>query len=231
MSIVNAYGASAEKGIVCFDHPVEDTDESGTQSGEASSSGENSSEGSETAKKPEKNSVAVKINESHDSLYDLSTYSVYITDANHITISDDLDKSVIVTKLMTTSEEAYIDGVENSKGEKTLAVAIEEETENGVTEITWFTGASSYDGEGAEEIALYATIYSIMWEAEDYVSEVSNVASKLLNDPTLDLSAGAKLSISATLIVIIPAAIAVLGLVKYNKRKKITATSEASENN
>ena len=243
MSIVNAYGVSAEKGIVSLDREVTEaegteTEETGdsnnesavseetenTESTESTEDTENT-ENVETEETVDKHLVDVVINSSHDAIYSLEGYSASVLNGNHINISDDLGKSVIVTKLMTTAAEAYIDGIENSSGEKTLAVAIEEETANGVTEIAWFTGADSYEGEETGMVNVYAAAYAVLWSAEDYVSQVRNVEQKLLNDPVVEFTSGAKLSLSVIFIGIIPLAVLVYGFVVYNKRKKIMPAS------
>lgn len=210
MSIVNAYGVSAEEGIVNFDHKTEND-------GEAKGNEDSSSED----KLPEKNVVGGIININHDILYSLEGQSLSVKNANHITISDTLGKSTIVTKLITTAPEAYIDGLENSAGEKTLAVAIEEATENGITEIAWFTGADTFEGEKPDFVYLSAVVYSILWGGENYTSHIGNIPSKAISESFLSISNGAKLILSVLFTAAIPALIAVWGFTKYNKRRKL----------
>ena len=218
MSVVEAYGVSAEAGIVNFDHKTEEND---TQAGTKDSTSTGNNTDTEEEKKPlEKNQVEGIINVNHDILYSLEGYSAVITNGNHINISDTLGKSTIVTKLLTTAPEAYIDGVDNSAGEKTLAVAIEEATENGVTEIAWFTGAESFEGKDSDLVCMYAVTYAILWGGEEYTSETANIPTKLLNESALTISKGAQLIMAVIFTAAIPALIAVWGFVKYNKRKK-----------
>lgn len=207
MSVVEAYGTSAESGIVSFDHKT--AEKTGTTDEE------------ETKKPLEKNQVEGIINTSHDILYSLEGHSAVLTNANHISISDELGRSTIITKLITTAPEAYIDGVSDSAGEKTLAVAIEESTAGGITEITWFTGADSFEGADADTLCLYAVTYSILWGGEEYTSSVGSISPKLISEATLTVSSGMQLLLTLAFAVALPTLVAVLGLVKYNKRKKI----------
>ena len=208
MSLVSAYGVSSEQGIVYFDH-------------EANADETESEETDETEEViPEKNVVEGIININHDILYSLEGQVASVKNANHISISDDLGKSTIVTKLITTAPEAYIDGASDSAGEKTLAVAVEEATANGITEIAWFTGAESFEGEDADAVYLYAAIYSILWGGEDYTSQVENISPKRLGQSSLTIPSSTQLIMTFLFAAAIPALVAILGFVKYNKRRK-----------
>ena len=208
MSLVNAYGASSEAGIVCFDH-------------EAKADEEETEETEQTEEAlPEKNVVEGIINVNHDILYSLEGQPTSVKNANHIKISDNLGKSTIVTKLITTAPEAYIDGVTDSAGEKTLAVAIEDATANGVTEIAWFTGAESLEGEEADTVSVYATVYSILWGGEEYTSQIGSISPKRLSQSSLSIPSSIQLIMTFLFAAAIPTLVAVLGFVKYNKRRK-----------
>ena len=212
MSVVEAYGVSTESGIVNFDHETDDSAQT-----QDDSSTNNSTTEEETLEKYEVEGI---INSGHDILYSLSGYSALVKNGNNISISDTLGKSTIVTKLFTTAPEAYIDGVSDSAGEKTLAVAIEESTANGITEIAWFTGAESFEGKEADLICMYAVAYAILWSGEDYATQVGNISAKLLNESSLSMASGTKLIMTVLLAAIIPSLIAVWGFTRYNKRKK-----------
>lgn len=208
MSLVNAYGVSSEAGIVCFDHEVKEDETKASNKDETEEA------------LPEKNVVEGIINVNHDILYNLEGQPASLKNANHISISNNLGKSTIVTKLITTDPKAYIDGLPDSAGEKTLAVAIEDATANGVTEIAWFTGAESLEGEKADTVSVYAAVYSILWGGEQYTSQVGNISPKRLSQSSLSISSSTQLIMTFLFAAAIPALVAVLGFVKYNKRRK-----------
>ena len=239
MSLVNAYGASAESGLICIDEVIpEDTENTEEGSAEEDSSAPDASaaaeeaegndkveedvdksEGETEAEPYNKFLVTTTFDANHDSLFELSGYSSAVLNANNIAISKDLKSSTVITPIITTPAESYIDGVENSSGTKTVGVAIEDETANGTTEIIWFTGADAYDGDDIQYMSPYAVAYSMIWCGEEFTSSLAKVDPILLNEESLNISSSTRLIVVALIIVIIPAAVVIVGLILNKKRR------------
>ena len=184
MSILAHYGVSAKKGAVSFDYKAA-AEKAAAESTEEESTNE---ESTEEVTYPDNDFVYAQLNTSHDSVSALSDYTAYYTaqvkHANHIEIASDLRASVKVTPLLTTDKDSFIEGVENSTGAKTIAVAIEETVGDVKADIAWYTGADSFDGEGIQMIPTYAATYSIIWGIDEPISTLGEIEPKLVSKNT-----------------------------------------------
>lgn len=177
MSLLSHYGVSAKKGYVSFDYEAAakaEQEETGT-------SDETSNETTEETEYPDKNLVSANITSAHDSISSLYGYTADVLRANHIEISNELRASLKVTPLLTTDKDCFIDGVEDSKGAKTVAVAIEEAIDGRTTDIAWYTGAESFDGENIQMLSTYAVTYSILWGIDEPETQLGEISPKLIS--------------------------------------------------
>ena len=210
MSVMKDYGVTAQEGIVAIDEVLaEDTSTEDSEAGEYN-----------------KYLVTPIVNDSHDSLYQLAGQSMTFGYTSNLSIASALPSSVIVTKLLTTTADAYIDGVNDSEGEKVLGVAIEKPTENGVTEIVWFTGGKTFTNDFPSPNAntLYAVIDAISWSHDSYTSSIGMISPVLLTEEALTVSASTSVTICLIISVIIPSIITVISVVfrrKRNTRKPV----------
>ena len=202
MSVMKDYGVTAEEGIVAIDETL--TEDTSTEDSEYN-----------------KYLITPVINDSHDSLYQLAGQSMTLGYANNLSIAPTLPSSVIVTKLLTTTQDAYIDGVSDSAGEKILGVAIEKPTDNGVTEIVWFTGGKTFtnDFPSPNTNTLYAVIAAISWCYYSYESDIGTIAPVLLTEAALTVPASTGIAICLIVGVVIPAALTVSSFAIHKKRK------------
>ena len=159
MSVINAYGLSAEKGIVSELIVKESEDSSdGEDDTEANAEGNtenNAEDGAEnnaeeegsdeengdTAEFYSTDTVGVYINTAHSAMSDLVGMNVSpkITKGNYIKFND--VNGLTRTFLLTTSENAYVGDNVETRGEIPVA-AVSEKTDGGT--LLWFTGADSF---------------------------------------------------------------------------------------
>ena len=211
MSIMNAYGLSANKGFVSYDYEAEAAE------AEASTEDTEATEGEEVVEElPDKNLVAAQINLTHDAFYSLEGYYATLFRANEIVISPDLRETAKATVILSTDEKCFIDGVENSTGAKTVAVMVED----GDTVVSWFTGADAFEGEHADMINSYISLYAVAWGVDNYDSELVAASPRLVSQEALSVEFGTALILGAIIIAVIPAAIAVAATVIIKKYKK-----------
>ena len=219
MSILAHYGVSASKGAVSFDYKAaaEKAEEEN-----AEETTDNATE--EEVTYPDNDLVYAQTNTSHTSLSALANYTAYysaqVKRANHIDVASNLRSSVKVTPLFTTDKECFIEGVENSTGAKTIAVAIEETVGKVTTQIAWYTGADSFDGKEMQMISTYAATYSIIWGIDDPTLTTENIEHKLIGQNSLSVSETTFYAYLVVMAVIIPCAFVVIGTVAYKKLKK-----------
>ncbi len=194
MSLLSHYGVSAKKGYVSFDY------EAAAKAEQEET--ETSDETTEETEYPDKNLVSANITSAHDSISSLYGYSADVLRANHIEISSVLRASVKVTPLLTTDKDCFIDGVEDSKGAKTVAVAIEETIDGRTTDIAWYTGAESFDGEGIQMLNAYAATYSVLWGIEEPEIQVGEISPKLISQNHPEVTGFTKYLLGSTPILV-----------------------------
>ena len=141
------------------------------------------------------------------------------SDANAITISEELRKAQLVTPIVTTSENAYV-GDESAKAVYNLAVAVEEETSQGTTRLVWITGADSFNEKESAQNNLAFLVYSLDWLDESYTSSVGEIKGVKFSDDMLNISSGMALGIGVILVLMIPAAVIVSGVTVISKRRR-----------
>lgn len=197
MSIVETYGVSASKGLVAIDK--EDLPEDTAVSSDYN-----------------KNIISPVINPDHDSLYALSTYNFSIRNANEIIVPESTPGAIIISKMLTTSDKAYVGDDNGSKASRTIAVAIED----GETEIMWYTGADTFSKDHIGTDTMLLPIYSTMWCGEDYISKLADVDDKQQVSNELLASQFIVIILGVILCVAIPAGVMSVGIVMYRKRQK-----------
>ncbi len=231
MSLVNAYGVSAKPGFVSYDYEAEI--ESTETEAETSTSTEEAAE----AEPQDKHVVVAYFNGSLTAFEQLEQYPTNAYYANHIDVSSELDENVIVNAVLTTDEKCYIDGVENSEGKKTVAVAIETKDAENPTRIVWFTGGDAFDGEILHEMNAYGSIYSIIWGIDDYESTLKEVEPKTIdlsfmrdeNEP-MAVSEKTTLIMNVIFVAAIPTVFAIVALIMIVKFSKTPSKKTLSEN-
>ncbi len=234
MSLVEAYGASAEEGLICIDEVIPEEAEETEETEETETTESTETEDTEEIETEpyDKYLIPAYVDATHESLASIAMYGgVLVKNANSIKISDTLASGVTVTPVLTTDETAYIENVENSSSVKNVAVAIDASNANKTaTKILWFTGAESFNSNMAESILnVYATAYAVQWQTEGFVSELdSAIAPKLLGESKLTVSTGTRNLLIVVLIVLIPAAILILGFV-LNRKRKTPSTKKKEE--
>ncbi len=210
-SLLSSYGLSAEGGAVWDEVEVKSTEE-----------------GEDTDPKTEwQGAVSVTVNDGHDSMAmsgSASQLTPVITGGNAISFAETEDSSLILTPLLTTSENASIEKDPGAKGEKVLAAAAE--TAKGA-HLVWFTGAPSYavttDVAMVDESVIYNNfcLYLVMgWTQIRYESVLTSPDSVRYTEPSLTVGESSATFYGALLILVIPAALIVGGVVLRYKRKK-----------
>ncbi len=159
------------------------------------------------------------VNPDHDSVYMLADELISMVNANHITVSDTLESSVIVTPLLTTAENAYIDGVPESAGAKTLAVAIEKEAADGSTKIVLLTGADSFADDAITQANFYLVAYALDWCGKSYMPSIEEIAPTLMSEAVLSASSTAITVVAAILVAVIPLGITASGIIICKRRR------------
>lgn len=160
------------------------------------------------------------LNVDHDIIASMGSYEPRIVNANALEIKKDgLRPSQLVTPLLTTSKEAYIEGAADQKQSFALAVSVEEETAKGNTRLVWFTGADSFNGaiDSADSLALL--VYSTAWLNKTYESEVGAIDAVIYGERTPRMPEKA-VTVGAVLTVVTSIAIVVFGAIVVSKRKK-----------
>ncbi len=224
MSIVEKYGTSTTSGLIAVNYAEEETTETETETEaeaetetEADTTDQTANSEEEDFNELAKYLLIPNINENHDSLYSLAGQNAYIFKANHIQIAESAP-TVVVTKLLTVPN-AYIENIESSESEKTLAVAIEDSTDNGIAKIVWFTGGESFADDMITEINFYLVAYSLSWSFKPFESQIGDIEAKLMTEEPFAPTELAYYGLPVLFAIIIPAAIIVIGLTVIKKRK------------
>ena len=192
MSILTAYGMSAQKGTVTDLITDEDNEED----------------------TPTKDITTV-INTDNDILYYLENSSVQIvvSDANAITLDDSVKDTLIHIPLLSSSDKAYIG--EDSEVSASYTVACAAETADGAR-IAWFTGGESFNDAGSNES--YAVMLAMSWVTLEYQSELGDIPATVYAQSTTAINSGSARLIAITLIVL-PVALMVVGGIMYYKKR------------
>lgn len=201
MSIAEYYGATASQELIVEE--VESTDE---DDGET---------------EPDEHTFAPVFNTDHDVFGSYGgDYNVKISNANPITVSEDLRPSQLVTPILTTSDKAHLDGSDN-KGVYNVGIAVEEETDDGNSRMVWFSSADTFnDEEKASTDNLSLLVYAMTWMGKSYTSALGEISAPLFEDPMLNVPSGSAVFLAIVLIFIIPITLIVIGVVIYVKRKR-----------
>ena len=246
MSLVNTYGVSASKGFVSFDYEAAAAEAEAEAENAESTDAELEATEAETAEGeltvtettetetelPDKHLVEAAFNSAHEAFVDFDGFATAVIRANHIDISSELDSNVIVTPMLTTDAKCFIDGVSDSEGQKTVAVAIETNSDD-PTRILWFTGADAFEGDDFEVMNAYASIYSILWGVDVFEPSLEVVEAKPISSSMISSSTKAVLTALVIFVVAIPALLTIAGIVMAVKFKKapVTKKTEAENDN
>ena len=232
MSVLNEYGVSAKPGLVAYDYAAEAEAEE-SESTEEVTEEESATEEETTEELPDKNLIEAPFNSSHAVFAALEGYSAVVLRANHIDISTDIPAGVNVLPILTTDAKCYIDGVENSEGQKVVGVAISDERNENPTNIVWITGADGFEGDEVYQMNYYGAIYAILWGHDNFTPTLEAVDAKTVPMSYVSISSGARLALLIVFVFVIPALLIALGavlLVRFKKspfsKKKVYAELE-----
>ena len=223
MSLLNAYGVSANPGFVAYNY-------------EAELEAEETTEETAEAELPDKNLIEAPFNASHEVFAALEGYSAVVLRANHIDISSDIPAGVNALPVLTTDAKCYIDGLENSEGQKVVGVAISDERNENSSNIVWITGADAFEGDEVYQMNPYGAIYAILWGLDNYTSTLSAVDAKTVPMSYVSISSGARLALLIVFVFVIPAILIAVGtvlLVRFKKspfsKKKVSLDPQSTE--
>lgn len=210
-ALLSSYGLRAESGAVWDEVEVKDTEEG---------------EEAETTTEWQ-SSVSVTVNDTHDSMAmsgSAGQLTPVITGGNAISFFETDDPSLILTPLLTTSENAAIEKNPDAKGEKVLAAAAE--TSKGA-HLVWFTGAPSYtvttDVAMVDESVIYNNfcLYLAMnWTGVRYGSVLTAPDPIRYTEASLTVNESSVAFYGSLMILLIPAALIGCGVILRYKRKK-----------
>ncbi len=180
----------------------------------------------EGAEATETTTLTVTPNFQHDMLAayaDSSDFSVSVTDANAIHYPQNPAGSLIVTPLLTTSTQSYVQGMPETKGSRCVAAAAE--TAEGAR-VAWFTAADSFLGDLSKAPTsrdvnnALCVLLAAEWSTKTYQSEITPAPHKPYTSEWMTVGEGAAAAWGVIFIVLIPAAFVSFGLVKRYGRKK-----------
>ena len=163
--------------------------------------------------------ISVSININHDMFASVNTSIFSLTETGAIEISDDLRGAQLVTPLVATSDNAYIDGSED-KACYYLGVAVEEETDEGNMRVVCFTGAESFNSKESAMDALTLPVCALSWIAEGFVSEIDEIPSTIYQDTYLSIQREKAIYLGLMFALVIPAAVIGYGAFTCKGRKK-----------
>ena len=174
---------------------------------------------SEDAEALPSKTVAATLNIDHDVFASAGIDAMDISGANAIEISKDLRKAQLVTPIVTTSDETYIEGSEE-RASFTIGVAVEEETELGNMRVVCFTGAQSFNSEDSTTDALTLPVCALSWIAEGFESEIGEIAPSVYQDKYLSISQEKAVYLGLMFVIVVPACIIAYGVTSCKNRKK-----------
>ena len=230
MSVINAYGLSAEKGIVgeIIEVDVKKETSENEDTTENVDDSENEDENKETEKKYVTD-VSGKINTEHKAMAELVGLSVapIITKGNSIVYEN--KSGFKLTPIITTSDKAYVG--ENTEALSARSLAAVSEKEGGGT-LMWFTGADSFtvpilSKEEANDSALMTTVYSncalvissLALAPFSYESTVKLPEAKFHGERLMSVTE-TSFVLYAVIIVVLVVVLSVSGVILWYKRKK-----------
>ena len=148
-----------------------------------------------------------------------SSYVMFMPKSHGIKITD--SATATITELFTTSNSAVSKvGEEQSEpGSLALGVAVEK----GDTQIIWLSSADAITDQAAQAVSYgnYYYILSMLSWMETYESSLSDVVGIPTSEPILDkLSQSSIYLWTAVFVVVVPAGVAVSGLVVWLRRRK-----------
>jgi hypothetical protein len=240
MSVMTAYGLSANKGTVGDAitvhvksvENIENTENTeNTENGEGSADGENAdgdkNESDSETKIVYVDDVGVIINTAHSSMAQLKGMNVapVITRGNSINMTN--SAGFKLTPVLTTKDTAYVGENKEELGARALAAVSEKE--NGGT-LLWFTGAESFTVpilENTDDSEQMATIYnncalvisSLALAPFSYESTVTLPEAKYYGE-RLMYATETSFVLYAVVIVVLTVALSVTGIIIWYKRKK-----------
>ena len=193
MAVLAEYGMSATEDIVSVTKPKDST--------------QNTGETQETEKTSEFNPT---INTQSDIMYLFSDpkYTFSVKDTNNITYDKSVKPSLMITPLLTVRD-----------GDTTYTVACSAETAAGAR-IAWFTGAESYND--TKNLARFCPIAASTWTQIKYESDVDNIPSVVYNPLSTPITDNDAVAVSAALIVL-PIAFVAVGCVMIIRRRRVKA--------
>ena len=174
----------------------------------------------------ETTTLTVTPNFQHDMLADQaesSDFSVRVTNANAIYYPKNPAGSLIVTPLLTTTTQSYVQGSPEVKG--SFCVAAAAETAEGAR-IAWFTGADSFLGDTSsaptkQDVSnALCVLLAAKWSTRTYESALTPATHKPYTAGWMAINEGAATAWGVILIVFIPGGILTYGLVTRYRRKK-----------
>lgn len=157
-------------------------------------------------------------------------YYILMPFAHGLTVSKDVDTSLKITELLTTSDKAYAktsgsSNVAKEDGDTTgkfaLAVSVEQTVTNGTTQIVWFSSATAFTQSYNEFVAgangdLFVNAFGWMCDAEEAIS----IHSKSFATTYLTVTSAQSSSLSFILIGMVPLAFVIAGLAIWLSRRK-----------
>lgn len=193
MAVLAEYGMSATEDIVSVTKPKDST--------------QNTEETQETEKTTEFNPT---INTQSDIMYLFSDpkYTFSVKDTNNITYDKSVKPSLMITPLLIARD-----------GDTTYTVACSAETAAGAR-IAWFTGAESYND--TKNLARFCPIAASTWTQIKYESDVDNIPSVVYNPLSTPITDNDAVAVSAALIVL-PIAFVAVGCVMIIRRRRVKA--------
>ncbi|MBR2354722.1 MAG: Gldg family protein [Clostridia bacterium] len=210
MSLLSAYGLSAEKGSIRAE--IEEKDKDGN------------------VKQVVTDSVPVYVNENHDALTELDSMgltkgAIGITGGNAISFRKTDDPTLITTALLTTVDTAFASD-QSAKSSYILGAAAE--TADGA-HLVWFTGAKSYlltkadITENSKESIVYPLLcpyVTSMWTDLRNTSSVAEIPATLYEEPYLQATDTNMIVFGISSVLLIPACLVAAGVIRCYKRKK-----------
>ena len=218
-SVLSEYGMSAKEGVLVVDKD-EKADVEDTENGE----GENEA-GDDTDNKDEPKveySFGVNVNAEHD-ITEFAFGGEYLftaNKANSIVLDSDKRDDLILTELLLTTSDAYIENESESRGKHTIAAAAEISSGG---RVVWLTGAEAYNIglETTESVSnAYLMFLGIHWTDKNYASSLGDIPMSIYELPPIIVDGKDQTVATFIMMFAIPATALGLGAAVLYKRKK-----------
>lgn len=174
---------------------------------------------SEDAEAVPSKTISATLNIDHDMFASVNTASFSLTEASAIAISEELRKAQLVTPIIASSDEAYIEGGEE-KDSYILGVAAEEETDAGNMRVVCFTGAESFNSKENSADTLTLPVCALSWVAEGFVSEIEETAPTPYQEKYLSITRDKAIYLGLMFAIVVPACVVGFGVASCKNRKK-----------